>query len=98
MSFNVLLSQRELNVPCQLSFELENTFQAQPFFARFCFGQRLLESPHELLPSLYLRILLVRLRFLFKRKALVYFHDQEHARAEQVDLQIFDKGVPLSFA
>jgi hypothetical protein len=39
---------------------------------------------------LNLRILLIGLGFLFKRKTLAYFHDREHARAEQVNLQIFD--------
>src|SRR6202030_1330483 len=74
ISFKVLLSQRELNVPHQLTFELKNTFHAQPFFARLCFRQRLLESPHELLPGLNLRILLVGLGFPFERKAFIYFH------------------------
>src|SRR5579862_1145025 len=75
------------------TFQFKNAFHAQPFLAWLCFWQRLLESPHELLPSLHLRILLIGLGFLFKRKTLVYFHDHEHARAEQVNLQIFDAGV-----
>ena len=72
---------------------IKNTFHAQPFFAGLRFRQRLLEFPHELLPSLNLRILLVGRGFLFERKALVYFHDHEHACAEQVNFQIFNTGV-----
>ncbi len=60
------------------------------FSPGFASGNACWESPHELLPSLNRRILLIGLGFLFKRKTLAYFHDREHARAEQVNLQIFD--------
>jgi hypothetical protein len=68
----VSVNKNRQKVP-QLGRDFFNSFLT-PFSFGLCFWQRLLESPHEPLPSLHLRDFAGGPGFLFKRKAFTYFH------------------------
>src|SRR5580698_1324957 len=86
-------ASRRMIVSSQSLFKLEYFFHQQPFFSWLVLRKRRLKFPHQLFPLAYLRIFTILFHIRIEGKSLVHLHDHEHARAEQIDLHVFDSGV-----